>query len=199
MSRTAAAAAASTTMTLETELQDINRQRPASSVTNFEEVEDLKGSSASNSYSRRETFGAIVNSVNTAVGAGVIAVPYALQKTGFFAGLVLIFVAASLVYCGSCYLVKCGLKARTMDYSKIMEVAFGRAGYYAFGIIVSLFLYGVLAAYMVIVGDNWPSFAKDVNLGYFFEDRTLSISFFSSISCKNWTEELPSACAIGQN
>ncbi len=172
-------------MTVETGLSHAARQMTTSSIRSFDQVEDLKASNTSGSSLSREVIGAIANFVNTAVGAGVIAVPYALEKTGFFIGLVLIVVAASLIYQGSCYLIKCGLKTSTLDYSKIMEVAFGNAGYYAFGIVVCLFLYGVLAAYLVIISDNWPSFAKDINLGHFFEHRTLSTIFFAFFARKN--------------
>ncbi len=136
-------------------------------------------------FSRGSVFGAVANFVNTAVGAGVIAVPYALHKTGFFAGIILIFVAAFLVYTGSCFLIKCGLKANIMDYGQLMEKAYGRTGYYVFSVTITLFLFGVLVAYMVIIGDNWPHFAQDAELGYFFESRSLSTIFFAVIACKN--------------
>ncbi len=144
------------------------------------EVEKVTGQ-----HSRRAIWGAVANFVNTAVGAGVIAVPFALHKTGFFAGIILVFVAASLIYTGSCLLIKCGLKANMMDYGQIMEVAYGRKGYYGFSAMICLFLFGVLAAYLVIIGDNWPHFAQDAKLGYFFETRWLSTIFFSVAACKN--------------
>ncbi len=160
-------------------LQDFELDRSEPSVKGIEIQKD------SDKFSRREVVGAVANFVNTAVGAGVIAVPFALHKTGFFVGIFLILVAASLVYSGSCYLVKCGLKVGTMDYSQIMEVAFGRIGYYGFSFMVSAFLFGVLSAYMIIIGDNWPAFAREANLGYFFESRALSTFFLALISCKN--------------
>ncbi len=148
-------------------------------------VQGMEVEKAPARFTKRSAVGTVANFVNTAVGAGVIAVPYALHKTGFFAGIALIFVAVFLIHTGSCYLVSCGFKAKTMDYGEIMELAFGVRGYYAFSIVICAFLFGVLAAYMVIIGDNWPHFAEDAQLGHVFEDVMLSTIFFAIVACKN--------------
>jgi sodium-coupled neutral amino acid transporter 11 len=50
--------------------------------------------------------------------------------------------------------VRCGIKARRLDFELVTEHAFGRPGFYAVSFFMFAFAYGALLAYFVVIGDN---------------------------------------------
>lgn len=98
--------------------------------------------------------GAVFNFVNSIIGAGIIGLPYALREAGLGAGVLLLFVIASLTLYSIQLIVALGVASRQYDYEALCEHAFGARGFYAIMLAMFLFAMGAMIAYLVILSDS---------------------------------------------
>ncbi len=128
---------------------------------------------------RREVLEAVVNLVNTIIGGGMLALPFALRSCGVVFGSLLLVVFCGLaVYTGR-LLVRCGTMGRGATLSELGMAAFGTGGRVLVEVSVVLFSFGALVGYLIIIGDVMTPY---VNL-LFACDRRLVILFFGGLVC----------------
>lgn len=108
-------------------------------------------------------FGTISNLVNSIVGAGIIAIPFALRESGLIPGVVLLIIVAYLTDKSLRMLVELacfhprlqGLDVRT--YEDLMSFPLGRYGSaFILGSMLA-FAYGAMVAYLLIIKDTIPT------------------------------------------
>ncbi len=133
---------------------------------------------------KRDILDAVVNLVNTIIGGGMLALPFALRSCGVVFGSLLLLVFFGLaVYTGR-LLVKCGAMGHGASLSQLGEAAFGGAGRLLVEVAVLLFSFGALIGYLIIIGDILTPY---INL-MFPCDRRLVMLFFGAFVC------LPLSC-----
>ncbi len=82
------------------------------------------------------------NYINSIIGSGIIAMPYALHQAGLFGGMFLMVLVAVITDYSLVIMVKGGQLSGSYSYSGMMEAAFGRPGYYILSLIQ--FVYPVI-------------------------------------------------------
>ncbi len=78
------------------------------------------------------------------VGAGIIGLPYALHRAGFWFGLFLMLFVGWLIDFGVRNLVATGARHKKLDYELIVEHCFGSRGYYTVVVAMFFFAYGAM-------------------------------------------------------
>ncbi|XP_074593064.1 putative sodium-coupled neutral amino acid transporter 11 isoform X2 [Brevipalpus obovatus] len=94
------------------------------------------------------------NYVNTIIGSGVIGIPYALSRSGFWFGLILLVGIAALTDYSLCILIKAGNLAGVSTYQDVVEAAYGRWGFYLLTVIQFIYPFIAMISYNVIIGDS---------------------------------------------
>jgi solute carrier family 38 (sodium-coupled neutral amino acid transporter), member 11 len=100
--------------------------------------------------------GAVVNLINSIVGAGIVAIPYAVMQCGFFSGIFLLLFLAYAIYESMIILVDCGIKTKTENLEELCLHLFGVRGYYFASVFMFLYSYGSMVAILVVIGDIVP-------------------------------------------
>lgn len=99
-------------------------------------------------------FNCVANMVNTAMGAGVLAFPYAFRCTGWLAGLLLMLGVASMEYVTLVVLTQFGAHYKASNFQQLVANICGQgvATFVAAGMF--LYLWGSCAGYCIVIGDN---------------------------------------------
>lgn len=121
------------------------------------------------------------NFINSIVGAGIIGIPYAIQRCGFVTGVLMLAFVAYLVYQSVTMLIDCGVKAKKLDFEELAEYLLGRTGYYAALVFMFLFAYGAQVAYLVVIGDTIPVVAELFLPDSIFANRNITIALMSTL------------------
>ncbi|KAJ2777461.1 hypothetical protein GGI15_004495 [Coemansia interrupta] len=97
--------------------------------------------------------GAGLNLVNTIIGSGILALPYALKEAGFFFGILVLVAVALLSNFALNTLVYSGRRSSQYKYEAVSSTALGPLGHYllAFGLAVNSI--GSCITYLIIIGD----------------------------------------------
>lgn len=115
-------------------------------------------SGATDEFEKKSSvIGTIANLINCIVGAGIVGIPYALNKTGLLTGLILIFSVALLTDKSLRLLIETGKHASVQSYETLMEAAFGRPGFVFISINMFLMSYGAMVAYLLVLKDTIPT------------------------------------------
>jgi solute carrier family 38 (sodium-coupled neutral amino acid transporter), member 11 len=122
--------------------------------TNSIEPMELEEGPLGNGGGSSTITGAVLNFVNSIVGAGVVGLSYALMKSGIWAGIVLLCGVAFVVDWSVRLLITTSKIAGRNTYQDMMQATFGRRGLIAISIFQFSFAFGAMCAYIVIVGDT---------------------------------------------
>ncbi|KAJ2774599.1 hypothetical protein IWQ56_000511 [Coemansia nantahalensis] len=98
--------------------------------------------------------GAGFNLVNTLIGSGVLALPYALREAGFFFGLLVMVVVAVLSHAALVALICSGRRAGLYRFEEVAAAALGRPGHYLLSFALLVNSVGSCISYLIIVGDT---------------------------------------------
>eukprot|EP00616_Rhizochromulina_sp_CCMP1243_P006347 CAMPEP_0118961916 /NCGR_PEP_ID=MMETSP1173-20130426/439_1 /TAXON_ID=1034831 /ORGANISM="Rhizochromulina marina cf, Strain CCMP1243" /LENGTH=472 /DNA_ID=CAMNT_0006910117 /DNA_START=22 /DNA_END=1440 /DNA_ORIENTATION=- len=98
--------------------------------------------------------GATFNFVNSIVGAGIIGIPYALKRCGFWFGIVLLFIVAGVTSLSVQMLVHCGNLQGERNYEALAGKVLGRKGFHLTCLAMAVFAFGAMCAYLIILGDT---------------------------------------------
>ena len=115
------------------------------------------------------------------MGAGIIGLPYALYHAGFILGLFLLILVAWIVDYGVKQMVLCGVKVRKTNFEDVMEYSFGHKGFYAVAIAMSIFAFGAMCAYHVVIGDTITPIIATLFPDSFLNNRQLIVFLYSFI------------------
>eukprot|EP01094_Clydonella_sp_ATCC50884_P002564 TRINITY_DN11956_c0_g1_i1.p1 TRINITY_DN11956_c0_g1~~TRINITY_DN11956_c0_g1_i1.p1 ORF type:complete len:515 (-),score=122.77 TRINITY_DN11956_c0_g1_i1:236-1582(-) len=91
--------------------------------------------------------------INTIVGAGVLALPFAFGKTGLALGILLLLIIAAMSAYTGFLLVDAARITQARTYAKLGELAFGRWGRRATDAMLCCLLLAACIGYMLIIGD----------------------------------------------
>eukprot|EP00602_Paraphysomonas_sp_CaronLab_P000044 CAMPEP_0185027530 /NCGR_PEP_ID=MMETSP1103-20130426/12686_1 /TAXON_ID=36769 /ORGANISM="Paraphysomonas bandaiensis, Strain Caron Lab Isolate" /LENGTH=493 /DNA_ID=CAMNT_0027561579 /DNA_START=35 /DNA_END=1513 /DNA_ORIENTATION=- len=101
--------------------------------------------------------GASFNLVNSIIGAGIVALPFAVKECGMVMGITLLVVLAFMIDFSVIVLVECGIKTGKKNLEELSLSLFGVGGYNIAAIIMFCYSYGSIIACMVVIGDTVPS------------------------------------------
>jgi sodium-coupled neutral amino acid transporter 11 len=101
--------------------------------------------------------GCTANVINAIVGAGIVGIPYAIQQTGFVAGIVLIFFCAIMCEKSLRLLVETAKHTHVPSYETVAEAAFGRFGFLFVAVNMFIMAYGAMLSYLMIVKDTFSA------------------------------------------
>ncbi|KAJ1664485.1 hypothetical protein IW140_003860 [Coemansia sp. RSA 1813] len=104
--------------------------------------------------------GAGTNLVNTIIGSGILALPYALREAGFYSGIITLLLAAVLIYLALNMLVLAGRRTGLYRFEAVSEAALGRPGYHILGFALAVNSIGSCISYLIIIGDTVTSIAQ---------------------------------------
>ncbi|KAJ1951427.1 hypothetical protein EC988_004048 [Linderina pennispora] len=97
--------------------------------------------------------GAGFNLVNTLIGSGILALPYALREAGFYFGIFSLIFIAILGNISLNILIYGGRRSGQYKYESVSEAALGRIGHYLLSFGLSVNSIGSCISYLIIVGD----------------------------------------------
>ncbi|XP_071961616.1 putative sodium-coupled neutral amino acid transporter 11 [Antedon mediterranea] len=118
--------------------------------------------------------GASFNTANSILGSGIIGIPYAMMKSGLPLGIILLILVAGITDYSLVLLIKSGHLSGTNTYQGLVEVAFGRVGYYFLTIVQFLYPFIAMISYNVIIGDTITA----VFIRVFDEQHVLANRYF---------------------
>lgn len=99
---------------------------------------------------KSHVMGCAANLMTCIVGSGIVGLPYAVQQTGFGAGIVLITFTAALTEKSLRLLVETAKHLHQQTYETAAEVTFGTAGFRFILINMFVMAYGAMVTYLMI-------------------------------------------------
>ncbi|KAJ2777859.1 hypothetical protein H4R18_004928 [Coemansia javaensis] len=131
---------------------------------------------------RLSPVGAGFNLVNTIVGSGILALPYALREAGFYAGLAAMAAVAALSYAALTLLIYSGRRSGLDRFDAASGAALGRAGrgLLAFALLVNSV--GSCVSYLIIVGDTGAVVAQQA-LGARLLTSRAAVMALAAVGC----------------
>ncbi|KAI8476075.1 MAG: AAAP aminoacid transporter 5 [Monoraphidium minutum] len=114
------------------------------------DVQDTGGASSMSS---------VATLLNSAVGAGVLSLPYAFACAGLLGGIVLCLVVAGAESFSLYVLSKFAERYDAHSYGSLVRKALGRKLSSVLSLVALLYLFGSCIAYLVIIGDTFSSLA----------------------------------------
>ncbi|KAJ1815901.1 hypothetical protein LPJ56_002522 [Coemansia sp. RSA 2599] len=97
--------------------------------------------------------GAGFNLVNTMIGSGVLALPYALKEAGFYFGIFALLAVPLLSYFALQTLIYSGRRVSQYRFEAVSEAALGSLGHYLLAFSLTVSSVGSCITYLIIVGD----------------------------------------------
>lgn len=94
--------------------------------------------------------GCAANMMTCIVGSGIVGLPYAMQQTGFVAGICLILLTAALTEKSLRLLVETAKHLHKQSYETAAEVTFGTTGFRFILINMFVMAYGAMVTYLMI-------------------------------------------------
>jgi amino acid permease len=133
---------------------NIGRQQPS---TDGSPTAAVPPTTSRNTTTTKTTIpiGAVANLCNATLGAGVLAIPYALYQAGIYAGIVLLLTAGSATYASILILSQCVGYYQINTYEALTEHVLSQQPYYRTIVELSLLVFctGCAVAYVIAVGD----------------------------------------------
>lgn len=99
--------------------------------------------------------GSTATLANCAIGAGVLAMPYAVSELGYVLGGGVVFTAALLVVFTLIVLVRAGSTFGSSSYQGLVHDAFGGKVAQSVSAVLIVYLFGSCVAYLIIIGDSY--------------------------------------------
>jgi hypothetical protein len=111
----------------------------------------------------------VYNFVNVVVGAGIVGLPWVFVQSGFWTALVEILICCVLTDYSVNMLVATGIEHGKQNYEDLCMLAFGPIGHFTASFVMTIFDYGAMLSYIIIMGDA-ASFALDELSGWSADD-----------------------------
>ena len=128
-----------------------HQQQQSSSQASFA---SSHASSSSTSFStHKHFFGAVANLCSATLGAGVLALPFALYQAGLVCGSILLCVSAWATASSIQYLVHASDRCELNTYEKVVQHVLGRKSRQVVEVCILIFCGGTAVAYLIAVGD----------------------------------------------
>uniref|UniRef100_A0A7S3VGS3 Amino acid transporter transmembrane domain-containing protein n=1 Tax=Dunaliella tertiolecta TaxID=3047 RepID=A0A7S3VGS3_DUNTE len=115
---------------------------------------------------------------NSAIGAGVLSLPFAFQHAGLLGGILLCVVMAGAESFTMYVLSKFAQRHNAETYGSLVRATLGRKLTALLVVVMILHLFGSCLVYMIIIGDTLTSLGEQsFGPGLWFLDRRIVISF----------------------
>jgi len=101
------------------------------------------------------------NNINIILGSGILSIPKALQNSGFYPGLIILFLVCVMCDYVCVQLVKMAKKQNVNGYEKLAESVFGNAMYYVICVFCFLSTFGAMMGYSQLIHDSIRSLLSD--------------------------------------
>ncbi|KAJ1719866.1 hypothetical protein LPJ53_005437 [Coemansia erecta] len=124
---------------------------------------------------------AAFNVLNSIVGSGIIGLPYALNGAGMATGILMLVVVGLLSQFATYILVLAGKRTGAMHYSEVARLTLGEAGYRALSGSIVVSLFGVVATYLIILGDISASLRQTYLPDHQWATRSVLIALISYV------------------
>eukprot|EP01083_Nonionella_stella_P065782 172634_1 len=121
------------------------------------------------------SFGAICNLTNTVVGAGIIGIPFAIDRAGFVLGVISLIVMGIATEFTLNLIVVTGLRAGEKDYENLCRRLFGPFGAHSINFSQAFCSCSFTLSYTMICGDMLSKLCADIGVGGVWEERWLWI------------------------
>eukprot|EP00850_Spirogloea_muscicola_P003388 SM000013S26557 [mRNA] locus=s13:1027816:1030640:- [translate_table: standard] len=105
---------------------------------------------------------AAFNLCNAAVGAGVLAFPFAFRQSGLLGGLLVAATIWLVEVAALAVLVRAAERTRCQSYQDLVNAELGRSASVATSLMMLVYLVGSMIAYLIIVGDVFQPMASSV-------------------------------------
>ena len=102
----------------------------------------------------------VLNLGNTMLGVPMLAMPYCIEQCGCLLGILLIFIAGYMSIESSIFLLRTALITSTNSYETTAEHIYGRFGKSFIAACIIAFIFGIVVASFVIIGDIIPTILK---------------------------------------
>ncbi|KAJ2079947.1 hypothetical protein H4R24_003416 [Coemansia sp. RSA 988] len=102
------------------------------------------------------------NLVNTIIGSGILALPYAMKEAGFYFGIFLMIAVAGLAWTSLNTLIYSGRRVGLYKYESVSEAALGQGGRYLLTFALAVNSVGSCISYLIIIGDTATPIAQGV-------------------------------------
>ena len=103
--------------------------------------------------------------VNNTVGAGLLALPYVLLRSGLVPGLCAMALTGSLNFLMAVLLAQNCALCGARSYAELAAHAFGKRAAWAISLLMSVYTLGSCASYAVLLGDALPELADSGGAG----------------------------------
>jgi amino acid permease len=113
----------------------------------------------------------VLNLLNSIIGAGILALPFAFKSAGLLVGIGYQIVFGFMTLYGIVLLLESLKFASVRSYEDLALCALGRAGWYAYNFCSIFSGYGSCTGYLVIIGDILPGLLQE--LGYVLSRESL--------------------------
>ncbi|KAG2232339.1 hypothetical protein INT48_002288 [Thamnidium elegans] len=107
-------------------------------------------------YGSRTKLEVAFNLVNATVGAGIIGLPFAIARAGFFTGIIASIVVAILAQIGLYMLIVAGRRVGVYKFANLVEYLLGRPGFYFVNFMICVQAGGGTVSYFILLGDSLP-------------------------------------------
>lgn len=102
---------------------------------------------------------AVLTTANAALGAGVLAYPFAFSEAGLVGGSALLLAFAAIASVGLRAVFHCMARAQALDpsvrdYTKMVSTAFGAKAELAVTVLILLYVFGACWGYLVLLADT---------------------------------------------
>jgi sodium-coupled neutral amino acid transporter 11 len=125
------------------------------------ELDDMAGEPPSDqSQAKPDILGAIFNLMNYALGAGILALPYAFKQAGLIMGFALVALVAAATIFGMFLLLSASRVAQAYGYEQLARTSFGDGFAQVVKVTIIVDSFGALSAYMILIADTTSKIAK---------------------------------------
>ncbi|OBZ91666.1 putative sodium-coupled neutral amino acid transporter 11 [Choanephora cucurbitarum] len=129
-------------------------------------------------YGTRTKVEVAFNLVNATVGAGIIGLPFAIARAGFFTGIAASIIVASLAQIGLYMLILAGQRVGIYKFALLVEYLLGRPGYHFLNFMICVQAGGAAVSYFILLGDSLPMlFERYLPQYTILANRTFIIAF----------------------
>ncbi|KAI7873336.1 transmembrane amino acid transporter protein-domain-containing protein [Mucor mucedo] len=129
-------------------------------------------------YGSRTKTEVAFNLVNATVGAGIIGLPFAIARAGFFTGIMASIVVAVLAQIGLYMLIVAGQRVGIYKFAGLVEYLLGRPGFYFVNFMICVQAGGGTVSYFILLGDSLPMlFSRYLPQFPILADRTFILVF----------------------
>eukprot|EP01080_Neovahlkampfia_damariscottae_P011650 gene11650-4889_t len=120
-----------------------------------EEEEEFKGEA--------NMFSTVANITNAAIGAGVLAIPFAFKSAGLIGGILIVIIVTSMTLYSLRMVVASIDKAHLYTYEQTVQKAYGLVLGIIMRILLAFMTMGSQTVYVVVLGDTLPPLIRTVN------------------------------------